>query len=191
MNNSGKLNFKFIAPLIVFVLIAVFLGIGLTLNPKHLPSTKINKPAPSFQLALLSDSNTVFSPDDMKGQRWILNVWASWCVACRVEHPLLNEIATKTTIKLIGLNYKDEPEKAEQWLNVRGNPYYKIPVDITGDAGIDWGVYGVPETFVIDENGIIIYKHTGPVNATIVNTEILPLFSNKPSETAQGVKNGD
>lgn len=169
-------------PLIAFITLALFLGIGLSLNPRDLPSTMIGKVAPAFDLPLLKTqgtktvSKTQFQPSDLIGQQWILNVWASWCVACRVEHPLLNELARKTDITLVGLNYKDKTNEAKQWLAERGNPYAYIPQDNLGDAGIDWGVYGVPETFVIDSNGKVIYKHTGPVNAAIVNNEILPLF---------------
>ena len=165
---------------------AILLGIGLTLNPRELPSTFINKSAPEFSLALLSTPQTKFSPSDCQGQRWILNVWASWCVACRVEHPLLNQLANNTNIPLIGLNYKDQANDAKQWLDDRGNPYIKIPMDISGDAGIDWGVYGVPETFVIDEQGIIIYKHTGPISAQILEQQILPLFASNLGDSLQG-----
>ncbi len=173
-----KLNLRFLIPLVLFLIIAVFLGIGLGLNPKYLPSTMIGKPAPPFTLALLSDSEQQFSPSDMNGQRWLLNVWASWCVSCRYEHPLFNELAQKTDIVLIGLNYKDQENAAKQWLQQRGNPYTKTVVDLSGDAGIDGGVYGVPETFVIDENGLVIYKHAGPITADILHSEILPLFPN-------------
>lgn len=173
------MKLKFLTPLISFLAIALFLGIGLFLNPKELPSALINDPAPEFNLSLLGKANKdlgKFSPSDMKGQRWILNVWASWCVSCRYEHPLLNQIAKQTDIPLVGLNYKDDPEKARQWLANRGNPYSKVPQDIEGNAGIDWGVYGVPETFVVNEQGNVIYKFSGPINENIFLTEIMPLF---------------
>lgn len=173
---QGKLNVAFLVPLIAFLAIAIFLGIGLTLNPRDLPSALINKKAPAFNLNLLAKPEQTISPADLQGQRWLLNVWASWCVGCRVEHPILNELASKTDILMVGLNYKDDPNDAKKWLNDRGNPYDSIPMDISGDVGIDWGVYGVPETFVIDENGIVIYKHTGPLNAVSIDA-ILPLFS--------------
>ncbi len=172
------MKFKFLLPLLAFIALAIMLGIGLTLNPRELPSTFINKSAPAFRLALLNEPTAQFAPRDLLGQRWILNVWASWCVACRVEHPLLNQMANSTNIPLVGLNYKDKSSDAKKWLDQRGNPYIKIPMDSSGDAGIDWGVYGVPETFVIDEQGLIIYKHTGPISAQIVEQEILPLFAN-------------
>jgi len=182
------MNPRHLIPLIAFIAMAALLGVGLTLNPQKLPSTMINKPAPAFDLPTLSDPQASFSPTDLKGQRWLLNVWASWCVSCRYEHPLLNEIAEKTSIPLVGLNYKDGAAEAQQWLDQRGNPYVRIPVDIAGDAGIDWGVYGVPETFVIDEQGLVIYKHAGPITADIVQKEILPLFSPNMlvSSTIQG-----
>ncbi|MBX2848287.1 MAG: DsbE family thiol:disulfide interchange protein [Acidiferrobacterales bacterium] len=173
--NQGKISIRFLAPLIAFLAIAILLGVGLTLDPRNLPSALINKPAPTFDLELLANPDETISPNDLKGKRWMLNVWASWCVGCRVEHPILNEIANNTDIFMVGLNYKDDPIKARQWLADRGDPYDKIPMDIAGDTGIDWGVYGVPETFVIDEEGVVIYKHTGPLDAASVK-EILPLF---------------
>ena len=176
------MKLKFLIPLIAFLGVALLLGIGLFLNPKEIPSALINKPAPEFKLFLLNtpDSSDIpgssFSPNEMKGKRWILNVWASWCISCRYEHPLFNQIAEQTNIPLIGLNYKDDPNDALKWLAKRGNPYSKIPSDIEGNVGIDWGVYGVPETFVIDEAGNIIYKFAGPINENIFAKEIMPLF---------------
>ena len=172
---------KFVLPLVGFLLMALLLGVGLTLNPRELPSTLINKPAPDFTLQRLYVDGESVSPTDLLGKRWLLNVWASWCGGCRVEHPLLNELAQKTDITLVGLNYKDEPANARQWLAERGNPYALIASDIEGNAGIDWGVYGAPETFVIDENGTVIYKHIGPLDIKTVQQEILPLFANVPS----------
>jgi len=172
-------SIKSLAPLIIFILLAIFLGIGLTLNPRELPSALLNKPAPAFELPILAaNKNTqeTFSPSQLLGQRWLLNIWASWCVACRHEHPLLNELAAKSNIIMVGLNYKDSDDKAQQWLQQRGNPYDYIPVDLVGDVGIDWGVYGVPETFVIDTDGTIIFKHVGPITPTILNEHIFPLF---------------
>ena len=165
-----------IIPLAAFLVIAVFLGIGLTLNPSELPSAFINKPAPAFELTELHDESQKFSPQQLSGQRWILNVWASWCVSCRYEHPLFNQLAQHTDIPLVGLNYKDPSQDAKQWLQERGDPYTYIPVDREGGVGIEWGVYGVPETFVIDENGIVIFKHTGPVTLEVMEKDILPLF---------------
>ena len=186
-SSVGKIKLKFLVPLITFFVIAAFLGVGLTLNPRDLPSNKINKIAPPFTLDLLSVPSQQFSPNDLLGQRWILNVWASWCVACRTEHPILNEIANRTDIPLIGLNYKDKPADAKKWLAERGNPYYKIPMDINGNAGIDWGVYGVPETFVIDKNGLIIYKHTGPIDAQTVEKMMSFFIDNTQQNTSENI----
>jgi len=179
------MNSKFLVPLFIFIAIAALLGLGLTMNPRAIPSTMIDKPAPKFDLPLLMDSSQNFTPADYKGQRWILNVWASWCVSCRVEHPILNELASNNAT-IVGLNYKDEPEKAKQWLAERGNPYQKSPMDMQGLAVIDWGVVAVPETFVIDENGVVVFKHTGPISAEIAKLKILPLLdSGSDDEAAQ------
>lgn len=172
---TNQSRWTFLFPLLCFLVLAALLAISLTLNPRDLPSTLINKPAPNFELTRLYQ-NTMFSPHEMRGQKWILNVWASWCAGCRVEHPLLNQLAQQTSIPIIGLNYKDSADNAKQWLTQRGNPYAAIPVDDQGDVGIDYGVYGVPETFVIDEQGKVIYKHTGPLSVKALNQELLPLF---------------
>ena len=177
MRDASKIKLNFLGPLIAFIAVAVLLGIGLTLNPRDLPSTLIGKPAPAFTLPNLFQANEQIQvPEHYLGKRWILNVWASWCVGCRVEHPLLNELAQKTDIPMLGLNYKDDGGNARQWLVDRGNPYSLIAADLAGNAGIDWGVYGVPETFVIDEQGLVIYKHTGPLNVDAVRNVLLPLF---------------
>lgn len=167
---------KYLFPLIAFFALAGLLGVGLTLNPKELPSALINKPAPDFTLNLLNENNGTFSPSHYKGKRWILNVWASWCPSCKYEHPIFNEIASKTNIPLVGLNYKDQPQDASRWLAARGNPYDKIPSDINGDVGIEWGVYGAPETFVIDESGNILFRHAGPIDPAILEKQIAPFF---------------
>lgn len=169
------MNLKFLIPLLSFFVIASLLGIGLTMNPREIPSTMIDKPAPAFDLPLLMDNSKRFKPSDLKGQRWVLNVWASWCVSCRIEHPVLNQLASND-VTIVGLNYKDEADNAKQWLAERGNPYQKSPMDAQGLAGINWGVIAVPETFVIDENGLVIFKHTGPVSAEIAEQTIMPLL---------------
>ncbi|MGK0373726.1 MAG: cytochrome c biogenesis protein CcmG/thiol:disulfide interchange protein DsbE [Arenicella sp.] len=170
-----KLNY--IIPLVAFFALAVLLGKGLTLDPKAIPSTRIDKPAPSFELPVLSTTDEIFTPEDLKGQRWVLNVWASWCVSCRYEHPILNDMANAGLAPIVGLNYKDIDEKAAKWLAERGDPYYKAVVDNNGRVGIDWGVIAVPETFIIDEHGTVIYKHTGPITRELVNSEMIPLLS--------------
>jgi cytochrome c biogenesis protein CcmG/thiol:disulfide interchange protein DsbE len=170
------MRLRFILPLMAFLVMVVFLGIGLKLDPHEVPSPLINKPAPAFTLPQLHESQKTFSPADMKGKVWLLNVWASWCVSCRQEHVYLTEFARDGSINLMGLNYKDEPAAAMQWLERLGNPYKISISDIDGMAGLDWGVYGVPETFIIDKKGIVRHKQTGPVDPTILQTIIMPLI---------------
>lgn len=162
-------------PLAIFVVLAGFLFVGLTLNPREVPSPLIGKPAPDFRLARLDDSVQTFGKGDLKGQVWILNVWASWCVSCRSEHPLLLELANAKIVPIVGLNYKDKPEEARSWLARLGNPYAVSIMDRDGRVGIDFGVYGVPETFVIDSDGNVRYKHIGPVTSQVLETKLLPL----------------
>jgi cytochrome c biogenesis protein CcmG/thiol:disulfide interchange protein DsbE len=170
------MRLRFILPLMAFLVMVVFLGIGLKLDPHEVPSPHINKPAPAFTLPQLHEPQKTFSPADMKGKVWLLNVWASWCVSCRQEHIYLTEFARDGSINLMGLNYKDEPAAAMQWLERLGNPYKISISDIDGMAGLDWGVYGVPETFIIDKKGIVRHKQTGPVDPTILQTIIMPLI---------------
>ena len=170
------MRLRFILPLMAFLVMVVFLGIGLKLDPHDVPSPLINKPAPAFTLPQLHEPQKTFSPADMKGKVWLLNVWASWCVSCRQEHVYLTEFARNGSMNLMGLNYKDEPPAAMQWLERLGNPYKISISDIDGMAGLDWGVYGVPETFIIDKKGIVRHKQTGPVDPTILQTIIMPLI---------------
>ena len=170
------MRLRFILPLMAFLVMVIFLGIGLKLDPHEVPSPLINKPAPAFTLPQLHEPQKTFSPADMKGKVWLLNVWASWCVSCRQEHLYLTEFARDGSINLMGLNYKDEPAAAMQWLERLGNPYKISISDIDGMAGLDWGVYGVPETFIIDKKGIVRHKQTGPVDPTILQTIIMPLI---------------
>ena len=171
------MKFKFLIPLAVFLVIAAFLGVGLTRDPRKLPSTMIDKAAPQFTLQQVSEPAKTFSPADMKGQVWMLNVWASWCTACRVEHPLLVEIARSNVVPLIGLDYKDKPEDALKFLAQQGNPYQLSALDLEGRVGIDYGVYGVPETFIIDKNGRIRHKQIGPITPEALQQTILPLIA--------------
>lgn len=166
---------RFLLPLGVFVLLAAFLGIGLTLNPREVPSPLIDKPAPAFTLQELHSPGKSLSAADLKGQVWLLNVWASWCVSCREEHPLLVELGRANVVPIYGLNYKDKPDAAMAWLGEMGNPYKASIVDGDGRVGIDYGVYGVPETFVIDREGIVRYKQIGPVTPQALKDKILPL----------------
>ncbi len=164
----------FLLPLMAFVLLAVFLYRGLFLNPREVPSPLIGKPAPQFQLPKLQ-ADVAFSSKDMLGQVWVFNVWASWCTPCRVEHPLFNQLAKQNIVPIIGLNYKDEATNAKRWLGELGDPYKFTVVDGDGRVGLDFGVYGVPETFIIDKQGVIRHKHIGPVTPEAMQKKIIPL----------------
>jgi len=168
---------KFLIPLLLFVVLVVFLAVGLNRDPHEVPSPLINKPAPAFDIPQLAQANKTFSPESMKGQVWILNVWASWCVACREEHPVLVELANSQQAPVIGLDYKDKREDALAMLTKQGNPYVLSAFDANGRVGIDYGVYGVPETYVIDRAGIIRFKHIGPITPAVLNEKIYPLLS--------------
>ena len=167
---------KFLIPLVLFIVLVIFLAIGLNRDPHEVPSPLINKPAPAFEAAQLSEPNKSFSPASMKGQVWILNVWASWCVACREEHPVLVELANSKMAPIIGLDYKDKRDDALAMLSRQGNPYLLSAFDANGRVGIDYGVYGVPETYVIDKAGIIRFKHIGPITMDLLNRKIYPLI---------------
>ncbi|MBU3578303.1 DsbE family thiol:disulfide interchange protein [Polynucleobacter sp. UK-Kesae-W10] len=168
---------KFLIPLLLFVVLVIFLAVGLNRDPHEVPSPLINKPAPAFDIPQLAQANKTFSPESMKGQVWILNVWASWCVACREEHPVLVELAHSQQAPVIGLDYKDKREDALAMLAKQGNPYVLSAFDANGRVGIDYGVYGVPETYVIDRAGIIRFKHIGPITPAVLNEKIYPLLS--------------
>ncbi|HVF64401.1 MAG TPA: DsbE family thiol:disulfide interchange protein [Casimicrobiaceae bacterium] len=166
---------RLIVPLAIFVVLLAFLFVGLSRNPREVPSPLVGKPAPAFKLVQLHEPQRTLSTTDLKGQVWLLNVWASWCVSCRIEHPLLVELAKSKRMPIIGLNYKDKRDEGIAWLKERGDPYDVSIVDADGRVGIDWGVYGVPETFVIDKAGVIRYKHIGPVDAAAIEKKIVPL----------------
>ena len=166
---------RYLIPLGIFLVLVVFLGIGLGLNPREVPSPLIGKPAPAFRLAELHGSGKVRGKEDMLGQVWLLNVWASWCVSCRDEHPVLVEFAKRNVVPIYGLNYKDKRDAALAWLAQRGDPYTLSLSDPEGRVGIDYGVYGVPETYVIDKAGVIRYKRIGPVTPEVLAEKILPL----------------
>lgn len=167
---------RFGIPLVVFILLVGLLGYGLRLDPKLVPSVLIDKPAPEFSLIMLDSPEKQLSTRDMLGQVWVLNVWASWCVACREEHEVITRLAQSNLAAVIGLNYKDEPTDAVGWLRQFGNPYATSLIDRDGRIGIDWGVYGVPETFIIDAAGKIRYKHIGPVTHESLEAEIMPVL---------------
>lgn len=162
-------------PLGIFLVLAVFLAVGLNLNPREVPSPLIDKAAPAFRLPQLQDPAQTLGTDDLKDKVWILNVWASWCVACLEEHPILVEFSRQNVLPIYGLNYKDKREDALAWLGKHGNPYTLSIQDPDGRVGIDYGVYGVPETYVIDGKGVIRYKRIGPVTKQILQEKILPL----------------
>ncbi|MBK9447019.1 MAG: DsbE family thiol:disulfide interchange protein [Betaproteobacteria bacterium] len=187
---------KFLWPLVGFAALVVLLAVGLNLNPRDVPSPLVGKPAATFSLPVLG-ADRKFGPEDMKGKVWLLNVWASWCVSCRQEHPILVDLNKKGIVPVIGLNYKEvrgdgetdmsktdaeteaklARERAAKWLKQHGNPYQLSVLDLDGRVGIDYGVYGVPETYIIDKAGIIRMKHTGPVTPDILSTKILPLVA--------------
>ncbi len=185
---------KFLVPLLLFFGLVGFLAFGLTLDPREVPSPLIDKPAPQFSLARLDQPAQSFSLKEMQGQVWMLNVWASWCVACRQEHPLLVQMAKQKIVPVVGLNYKEVRgdgainargmaleaetamaiERARRWLTDHGDPYVLSVLDIDGRVGIDFGVYGVPETFLIDQNGRIRYKHIGPITPEALKDVLIP-----------------
>ena len=168
---------RFVLPLVIFVILVVFLAIGLRHDPHEVPSPLINKAAPAFQLPQLHEPTKTFSPEEMKGKVWLLNVWASWCISCREEHPLLLELARSGSVPLYGLNYKDKREDAISWLRELGDPYLLSAADLEGRVGIDYGVYGAPETYLIDRDGVIRFKHIGPLTPDVLQGRILPLVN--------------
>jgi cytochrome c biogenesis protein CcmG/thiol:disulfide interchange protein DsbE len=167
---------KFFVPLVAFVLLAVLLGVGLKLKPREVPSPFIGKPAPAFSTVQLHAPQQQFKPSDMQGQVWLFNVFASWCAPCREEHPLWVQLAREKIVPIVGLSYKDAPQASQEWLRKLGDPYTHIAVDRDGKIGIDYGVYGVPETFVVDKGGIIRYKHIGPMSEEAWTKDLLPLI---------------
>lgn len=166
----------FLLPVLVFLALAVVLGVGLFLDPREVPSPLIGKPVPEFTLPPVRGRTLGLSSADLKGEVSLVNVFASWCVACREEHPLLMQLKQQGLVSIHGLNYKDAPKDAAEWLDALGDPYTRTGADIDGRVGIDWGVYGVPETFVIDRNGHIAYKHIGPMTRRDWDEKIAPLI---------------
>jgi cytochrome c biogenesis protein CcmG/thiol:disulfide interchange protein DsbE len=168
---------RFVLPLGIFSILVVFLGLGLSLDPRHVPSPLIGKPIPDFNLQSVSMPAQDITDEDLRGRVFLLNVWASWCAACIAEHPLLVELAESGAVDIVGLNYKDTREHATAWLRRNGDPYRLSLRDPVGDLGLDLGVYGVPETFLIDAEGIIRYKHIGPLNSRELTSTLLPLLT--------------
>jgi cytochrome c biogenesis protein CcmG, thiol:disulfide interchange protein DsbE len=166
---------RFLLPLGIFIVLVGFLAVGLRLKPREIPSPFIGKPAPAFRIAQLHAPDRTIGPEDLRGEVWLLNIWASWCVSCREEHPVLVELAKSKLVTMVGLDYKDEREKALSWLARNGDPYLLSAYDGDGRVGMDFGVYGVPETFIVDKTGIVRYKQIGPLTEAIVKEKIIPL----------------
>lgn len=190
---------KFLWPLIGFIALVVLLAVGLNLNPREIPSPLVGKPAPNFELKRLDPNAPVFAPAEMRGKVWMLNVWSTWCVSCRQEHGVLVSLSRQKVLPIVGLNYKEirgdneldvtqfandknlpeenrlARQRINQWLTKHGDPYVLTALDLDGRVGIDYGVYGVPESYVIDQNGIIRLKHTGPLTPDLIAQKILPL----------------
>ena len=186
---------KFLIPLVLFFGLVIFLALGLQRDPQAIPSPLVDKPAPAFSLPTLDPAAGAFSPAEMQGRVWLLNVWATWCVACRKEHPLLVDFAQRHQVPIVGMSYKEiQPqdaqaqsmdataklqfarERSQVWLSRYGNPYVLSVIDLDGRVGIQYGVYGVPETYVIDKQGVIRYKAVGEVTPAILASKVLPLI---------------
>ena len=178
---------RFVIPVALFAVLGLLLGYAIyemqrgDYSPRTIPSPLIGKPLPALTLPTVADPKREVGPAQLRGRVYLLNVWASWCVSCREEHPLLNELARNKTVTLIGLNYKDQRVDALAWLKDMGNPYETSLSDLDGRFGIEIGVYGVPETFVIDKEGVIRYKHIGPLTPAALEQKLLPLIKNLSS----------
>jgi cytochrome c biogenesis protein CcmG/thiol:disulfide interchange protein DsbE len=167
---------RYLLPLGIFIALVLLLGVGLSLNPRLVPSPLVGKPVPEFSLAKLRAPAEKLSRDDLTGKVSLLNAWATWCVECRREHPLLVEIAKAGRVPVYGLNYKDQRPDALEWLRRLGDPYVASGFDADGRVGIDLGVYGLPETFLVDAEGMIVHKHIGPIDRQIWETEFVPII---------------
>lgn len=168
---------KFLIPIAIFIVIGVVLGFGLSQDPRRIPSPLIGKPLPAFDLPRLDHPNARFTNADLRGHVTLINVWASWCTACRAEHPTLLALAKRNLVPIVGMNYKDTRADAQAVLRAMGDPYRVSMVDAEGRTGLDWGVYGVPETFVVDKNGIVRYKFIGPISDEDIQQKLLPLLA--------------
>ena len=176
--------FKYLLPVILFFVLCGFLFIGLYKDPSKVDSPLIGKPAPEFSLPRLEQPNDLFSEKEFLGKVSILNVWGTWCFACKQEHHILLDLAKRNVAPIYGLNYKDDTEQAKMYLRDFGNPFVSNAVDQSGRVAIDWGVYGAPETFIMDKKGIIRHKHIGPLTLEDVESEILPLIQNLNNEAS-------
>lgn len=167
---------RYALPLIVVLALCVLLAVGLKLDPREVPSPLIGKPAPAFSLPLLEPEGQTLDVAALAGRPVLVNFFASWCAGCQVEHPLLMELARREGVEIIGMDYKDEPDAARQWLRRHGNPYRRVAIDRAGKVGLDWGVYGVPETYVLGADGTILFKQIGPVTPQAWERDIRPLL---------------
>jgi cytochrome c biogenesis protein CcmG/thiol:disulfide interchange protein DsbE len=172
----SAVQLRYMLPLSLFVVLAVGLGVGLTRDPSQIPSVLIDQDVPQFSLGPVEGRARGLASADLEGEVRLVNFFASWCVACRVEHPLLNRLTEDGTVPVYGINYRDKPHDARRWLDRMGDPYVRSGADLDGRVGIDWGVYGLPETFVIDRDGRIVYKHIGPIRPEDLEQTILPLI---------------
>jgi cytochrome c biogenesis protein CcmG/thiol:disulfide interchange protein DsbE len=171
-----KLPWRFLVPALGFGALVVFFAIGLTRDPNQLPSPLIGKPAPAFALDSLGDPAWKVASSDFAGRPWLLNVWATWCVGCRQEHEALLAIARERRVPIVGLNWNDDRALALDWLAQLGNPYDTVAFDPEGRTAIDWGVYGAPETFLVDADGRVVRKHVGPITTEIWERDFAPLL---------------
>ncbi len=170
-----RVRLRFVVPVVLFAGIAAALAVGLTLKPGELPSALLDKPVPTFDLPAVRGRQRGLASGELTGEVRLVNFFASWCLACRVEHPLLNRLTEEGIVAVYGINYKDDPADARAWLDRLGDPYVRTGADIPGRVGIDWGVYGLPETFVVDGQGRIVYKHVGAITARDLEETILPI----------------
>jgi len=173
---ASSARVRYLLPLGAFVLVGIALGIGLTLRPDIIPSALIDKPVPEFDLPPIAGRDAGFATSDLKGKVSLVNVFASWCIPCRAEHPILTRLAETGGVPVYGINYKDKPADVRRWLDQLGDPYTRIGADLDGRVAIDWGVYGIPETFIIDRNGRIAYKQIGPMSPRDVEETIMPII---------------
>ena len=173
---------RYLVGIAIFVVIMALLGVGLTLDPRRIPSPLIGKPMPPFELTTVHDPKLTLGKKDLIGKISLLNIWASWCQASLQEHPVLMELARRGTVPIYGLNYKDKRMDAIAWLKKYGNPFVMSASDLNGRVGIEWGVYGVPETFIVDRKGTIRHKHIGPLSMDKLEKEILPLVRQLQAE---------
>ena len=179
----------YLVPLAVFLVMAVYFAVGLTKDPRVIPSALIDKPVPEFALPPIpGGKGKGFSSADLKGGVTVVNVFASWCVECKYEHALLMQLQAAKDIPLHGINYKDRPDDAQKWLDSYGDPYTRTGADLNGRVGIEWGVYGVPETFVIGKDGRIAYKHIGRLTPEVLENKVLPLVRSLREQSSSRIE---